>query len=86
MERKTEQVRHCSRTTTPSLLASLPICLSAQLSALNASCSTFIRFYAFHIFLYSLLCSTSLLLFLSPFCLKRAPSLPASVVKLLIFK
>lgn len=81
-ERKTEQVRHCLCTTTPSLPVSLPICLSAQLSAFNASSFTFICFSVFYIFLHCL-CSTSH----RSFCLKGAspPSLPACIFNLLPF-
>lgn len=49
---KTEQVRHCLCTATPSLPASLPICLLARLSAFNRSCFTFISYSVFYIFLH----------------------------------
>lgn len=76
MERKTKQVRRCSCATKPSLLASLSICLSAQLSVLNASCSTFICFYV-HFFNLSTVVSIPVLSQTCP------PFLAAGVFKLL---
>lgn len=46
-ERKTEQVRHCLRTATPSLSVFLSICLSAKLSAFGASCLAFVWIFLF---------------------------------------